>query len=103
MTKYKVSKELPHSRGNIDYDTIYIKPNSGEYDQSTDIVKFDKKDGSLWAVMRTGKFLTFQHKYFSVPKDSFLEILFSRYPEDYEFFLWHPEARNGIWEEDRND
>ena len=62
MTKYKVSKELPHSRGNIDYDTIYIKPNYGEYDQSTDIVKFDKKDGSLWAVMRTGKFLTFQHK-----------------------------------------
>jgi hypothetical protein len=33
----------------------------------------------------------------SVSKESFLEILSSCYPEDYEFFLWHPEAIDGKW------
>jgi hypothetical protein len=33
----------------------------------------------------------------SVSKESFLEILSSCYPEDYEFFIWHPEAIIGKW------
>lgn len=36
----------------------------------------------------------------SVSGESFLEILSSCCPEDYEFFLWHPEARKGEWEND---
>ena len=36
----------------------------------------------------------------SVSEESFLTILSSCYPEDYEFFLWHPEARKGEWEND---
>ena len=97
MTKYKVSKKLPHSRGNVDYDTIYIRPNYGEYGQSTDIVMYCKPYVSRWAVLRTGKFLTFWHKHATVSKELFMEILSSSYPEDYEFFLWHPEATRGIW------
>jgi len=97
MTKYKVVKELPYNKKYIDYDKIYIKPNYGEYDKSNDIVRYCKKDGSLWAILRTGKFLTFRHNHATVSKDSFIEILSSCYPEDYEFFIWHPEAINGEW------
>jgi hypothetical protein len=103
MTKYKVSKELPYNKKYIDYDKIYIKPNydygeyNKSYDKSTDIVKFCKKDGSLWTIFRTGKFLTFRHKHATISKESFIEILSSCYPEDYEFFIWHPEAINGEW------
>ena len=39
----------------------------------------------------------------SVTKECFFEFLASNYPRHFEFFTWHPEARNGIWEEDRND
>lgn len=35
-----------------------------------------------------------------VSEESFLTILSSCYPEDYEFFLWHPEALNGEWKND---
>jgi hypothetical protein len=97
MTKYKVSKELPRGTNNIDYDTIYIKPNYGEYDKNTDIVRYCKKNGSLWAVHRTGKFLIFGYKHDIVSKESFIEMLSSCHTEDYEFFIWHPEAARGIW------
>lgn len=36
----------------------------------------------------------------SVSEESFLRILSSCYPEDYEFFVWHPEAIRGEWEND---
>jgi hypothetical protein len=31
--------------------------------------------------------------------EEFLSDLKKIYPEDYEFFLWHPSAANGIWNE----
>lgn len=39
----------------------------------------------------------------AVTKEYFFEFLASNYPRHFEFFIWHPEARNGIWEGDRND
>ena len=95
MTKYKIVEEIPRRRDNIDYDTIYIKQKYGKYDKSADIVRYCKKDRSHWAILRSGKYLIFRHKFVTVPKESFIEILSSCYPEDYEFFVWHPEIFNG--------
>ena len=38
-----------------------------------------------------------------VTKEYFFEFLASNYPRHFEFFIWHPEARNGIWEGSDND
>jgi hypothetical protein len=40
-----------------------------------------------------GKFISYKNI------EDFLSGLKDNYPEDYEFFLWHPSAANGIWNE----
>ena len=36
---------------------------------------------------------------FYINMEEFLSDLKKIYPEDYEFFLWHPSAANGFWNE----
>lgn len=37
----------------------------------------------------------------SLTKDAFISRLQEWYPDDYEFFLWHPEVLNGKWNKDK--
>ena len=66
-------------------------------------VKFDSSARIFWCIFATSKSVVIYNMQdlrgvlTSISKESFLEILSSCYPEDYEFFLWHPEAINGKW------
>lgn len=68
----------------------------------TRFYKFDSSARLVWAIypsIGTQKsqyaIQDLQGNLTSVSGESFLTILSSCYPEDYEFFLWHPEAIRG--------
>ena len=73
-------------------------------DLVTRFYKFDSNARVFWAIYPSFGIQKTQHaiqdlqgNLTSVSEESFLTILSSCYPEDYEFFLWHPEAINGKW------
>jgi hypothetical protein len=67
------------------------------------LFKFDSSARIFWCIFANAKSSVIYNMQdlrgvlTSVSKESFLEILSSCYPEDYEFFLWHPEAIDGKW------
>lgn len=90
---------------NRDPRIITVIKSSDKHNNKARLIKFDSRARIFWGVFPLYSssplynFQNFQGELRTVSKESFLDILSSCYPEDYEFFIWHPSAANGIWNE----
>lgn len=61
------------------------------YDESGDI------SWSIWTIKCVYSIFDEQRRFFDYPKDIFLQKIMQLYPDDFEFFIWHPEIFDGIY------
>ena len=106
MTEHRIFTSYEWDRiQNRDHRVITIITSSDKNNNNVKLVKFDSSARVFWGVFPLYSssplynFQNLQGELRTVSKESFLGILSSCYPEDYEFFIWHPSAANGIWNE----
>lgn len=98
MKEIFVGEDFPLFKNTINIDLYFS-------DTISSITCVNSEDKSLW---RAGFYINhIAFKHFVVSPDwkmisyknmeDFLSGLKDIYPEDYEFFIWHPEATRGIW------
>ena len=102
MTEHRIFTAEEWDRiQNRDHRVITIIKSSNK--NNNKVVKFDSRARIFWVVFPLYNssplynFQNLQGELRTVSKESFLGILSSCYPEDYEFFIWHPEAIIGEW------
>jgi hypothetical protein len=69
------------------------------------IISINSDDTVIWKIQYHRERHSYKHYIISpsakrtlyINMEEFLSDLKKIYPEDYEFFLWHPEAINGEW------